>query len=180
MSPRKVTCPTCGQSDLVEKASTLYLLGAERKSSSEQSSVPQPAVLDHLSPAELRGLGRRLAPPSSPKQGLTRPVHPDLVVFVFSLVLPIFLYGIYTSQPGALLGIVPLLLAMYGLYFWQRRRIVERFDAQQQARRAEDQRVRRAIQRWMGLYYCLEDDGVFLPGDKEITPADQMMGRLMR
>jgi len=178
MAPKTITCPACGQQATVEKASTLYLLGIERRSVGDSPAL-QPALLAQLSPAERRTLARRLAPPASPKQAFTRPLHPDLVVVAFSLVLPVFLYGIVTSQPEALTVAVPVLAIFYGLYFWQRKRIVPRFEAGLSQRTAQDERIRRAIQRWMRLYYCLEDDGVFLPGDPQVTPADQMLGRLL-
>ncbi len=186
MAPKTITCPACGQQATVEKASTLYLLGIDpqaaakaAQAAAKDSPAPQPAVLEQLSAGEQRALARRLAPPSSPQQALTRPVHPDLVVVAFSLVLPVFLYGILTSQPEALAVVAPVLLLFYGLYFWRRKSILQRFNAGLQQRKAEDERVRRAIQRWMRLYYCLDDDAVFLPGDTQVTPADQMLGKLL-
>ena len=36
------------------------------------------------------------------------------------------------------------------------------------------------FERWMKLYYCARDDGVFEPGSEALTPADQTPGYLLR
>jgi hypothetical protein len=101
-----------------------------------------------------------------------------MVVVAFSLITPIFLYGIFNSQRVLLLPAVGVLLVFYGLYFWQRKKLIDRFEKEQAARQAAAGRIQRGIERWMRLYYCAREDGVFEPGSRQLTPVDQMMGYL--
>jgi len=183
-----VVCPICGQAGQVEKVSAIYLKGIELKLPSQRARQQDAAgapfaksgTLAGMPPADLRELSKRLSPPASQREAPTRPLHPDLVVLVFSLAAPIFLYGIITSQ-SMLLPLVLLVLAgFYGFYFWKRKTMVARFEAQQFARRAAMERILRGIERWMRLYYCSQDDGVFEPGSDEFIPADQISGYLLR
>jgi hypothetical protein len=109
-----------------------------------------------------------------------RPIHPDMVVIALSLIAPVFLYGILTSQRSMFLPVLAVLAVFYGFYFWKRKTMIARFEAQQALRQAADQRVKRGIERWMKLYYCARDDGVFEPGSNELVPADQIAGYLNR
>jgi hypothetical protein len=177
--PKKVVCPVCSQADQVEKASTLYLIGIGLNQADSQEQVPNPELRRKPTPHE-RALSRRLAPPSSSRQVNMRLVHPDTVVVGFSLIAPIFLYGILTSQPGMFVPLLILLAAIYGLYLWKRKTIIARFEEQQASRQAADERIKRGIARWMKLYYCARDDGVFVPGGDELIPADQIAGYLYR
>ncbi len=176
---KKVNCPVCGQSDQVEKASTLYFIGIgldqarSQDQTSNQDSKRKPT-------ASQRALSRRLAPPASGKQTTMRPIHPDMVVVAFSLVAPIFLFGILRNQPAMLLPVLVILATFYGFYFWKRKTMVARFEGQQASRQAADERVKRGVERWMKLYYCARDDGVFEPGDDELVPADLITGYLYR
>lgn len=180
-------CPQCGQSDQVEKVSTIYILGIEKKwgshnpspSGSEGDSPAPSALLNEMSAEDLQALSRRLSPPATQKSVPIRPIHPDLMVFTFSLAAPIFLYGIMSSQPGSLWIVLPVLVGFYVFYFWKRKQMIARFQAQQAAQRLADERVQRGIQRWMNLYYCARDDGIFEVGSPAITPADQMNGYLL-
>jgi hypothetical protein len=177
----RVKCPVCGQVDPVEKVSTVYLvgIGLNRQVKSGAPDAPEIEFSLDMPDAELRRVARRLAPPASTRKIPTRPLHPDLIVITFSLVIPIFLYGIFTSQASSLLPVLVILTGLYGLYFWKRKGIVARFENRQATQRAADERVKFAIERWMKLYYCAQDDGVFLPGG-ELVPADQLMEYLLR
>jgi hypothetical protein len=183
-----VSCPQCGQADQVEKVSSLYVYGIEKKwgrrrSDPSQNRTPsssRSAFLEEMPEAELLTLSRRLAPPAAKKESGLQPIHPDLIVLAFSLVAPIFLYGILTSQSGGLVYVLPLLAAFYGFYFWKRRELITKFQAQQDARQAAKVQVKHGLQRWMSLYYCARDDGVFKPGAGELTPADQLAGFLLK
>jgi hypothetical protein len=177
--PKKVNCPVCGQSDQVEKASTLYLIGIGLNQARSQEQASNPDLKRKPSPSQ-RALSRRLAPPASGKQVTMRPIHPDMVVAAFSLIAPVFLYGILTSQPGMFLPMLAILAVFYGFYFWKRKTMISRFEGQQASRQAADERVKRGIERWMKLYYCARDDGVFEPGNDELVPADQIAGYLYR
>lgn len=182
---KNVFCPACGKADRVEKVSTIYVLGIglNRLPSDEQAQlkgkITDPTLVS-LPSSGLRALGKRLAPPSSGRPGTFRPIHPDMVVITFSLIVPIFLYGILTSQPGMTFPVVVLLATVYGIYFWKRRAIISKFTRQQQTRQAEAERIKQGIARWMKLYYCSRDDGVFEPGSKELVPADQIVTSILR
>ena len=181
----KVNCPACGQSDQVEKVSNIYVLGIEqRRRLSKSQTQPEigetsqnPPALSRNKSFPWRELSRRLAPPASGKQ-VTRPIHPDLVVLTFSLTVPIFIYGIISSQPVMLLPMLLLLVLSYGLYFWKRAATVAKFERQRLAQQASADRIKRGIEIWMKLYYCAREDIVFELGKDRYAPADQMNGYL--
>ena len=180
----KVICPGCRQADRVEKVSTIYMLGiglarGTNGSASPERPITDPTLLAMPAP-QFRLLGKRLAPPSSGKPAVIKPIHPDMVVLTFSVVAPIFLYGIYTTQPGALLPVALIVAALYGAYFWKRKTVIASFDRQVQTRQADEDKIKRGIARWMKLYYCSRDDGVFEKGEHELFPADQIAGCLFR
>ena len=187
MKDHAFVCPTCQQIDLVEKVSTVYVMGLEMRrkkrgvsSKSNDQKVSSEASLNGpASHFDFPALSRRLAPPAGGKE-MTRPIHPDLMVLAFSLVLPIFLFGILSSQPGLLLPVLLILAGGYAIYFWQRKRVIARFEYQQSVRQTDARRVQQGIERWMKLYYCARDDGVFEPGTGTLVPADQMMGYLLQ
>jgi hypothetical protein len=126
-----------------------------------------------LQKGELAGLRRLLAPPSGNRQ-VTRPIHPDLLVVVFSGVLPVFLLGIARSQAGLLLPVLLVLAICYGLYFWRRKMLIARFERQKQDQEEAKRRVERAIGRWMRTYYCARDGVVFSAGMSAWAPVEQM------
>jgi hypothetical protein len=180
-----IICPECGSGDRVEKVSAIYVTGleAKRKPAAAQEHGQggtrlNPALSD-IPAAELTRLSRRLAPPAGEKQTL-RSVHPDLAVLVFSLVALIFLYGMLTSQQGMLIPALALLTVGYAIYFWKRKGLMEKFEYQRTEQRDAAKVIRRGIERWMRLYYCVRDDGVFTPGDEHLTPADQISGYLFQ
>ena len=134
----------------------------------------QAAFLETLTPTEIEALSKRLTPPASRTEAFSRPIHPDQVVLVFSLIAPVFLYGVWQSQPASLWLMLVILAAFYGFYFWRRKGIVERFETRQRTQKSSDARVRQAVERWMRLYYCARDESVFDPRDGESAPVDQM------
>ena len=181
-------CPQCGQADQVEKVSIIYVRGIEVKYNRKKAVPPdgveipsrRSQLVDNMPKDELIELARRLAPPAAQKGAPTRAIHPDHVVLALSMVAPIFLYGILTSQISGLFIVLPLLAGFYAFYFWQRKRLIAKFTATQQAQKAAEQRIHTGIQRWMKLYYCARDDGLFEPGARAVTPADQLAGLLFR
>jgi hypothetical protein len=170
-------CPACRQNDEVEKVSTLYIAGiGVRKKRQAQAT----ALDKLLSPQEIAALSQRLTPPASGKQVLTRPIHPDQALIAFSVVAPIFVYGIFTSQRAMLLPVLLLLAGFYGVYIWLRGALLRRYQQEQASRQASAERVKRGLKLWMGLYYCLRDDAVFELRAKETTPLDFLPGLLNR
>ena len=180
---KNITCPVCGTDDHVDKVSTIYLtgIGLNRRTSSDppliEGGLINPELRD-MPAANLKALSRRLAPPSSRTQVPIRPIHPDLVVLALGLITPIFLFGIITSQAEMLLLVLAILAGFYGVYFWKRKLMIARFQHQQKIRLEAEERIKRGIDRWMRLYYCAQDDGVFKSGDKELIPADLIAGYL--
>jgi hypothetical protein len=172
--PSLVTCPLCGQSDQVEKVSTIYMSGIADKRSPEIRRATQ------MPTQKLRLLSQVLAPPSSGKSAPVRPVHPDTVLIVFSCILPIFLFGILKQQPVTLVPVLLVLACLYGLYFYKRQAIIAKFEREQDSQTQAQARIERGIKTWMKLYYCDRDEGVFLPGKDELVPVDQMTSYLMQ
>jgi hypothetical protein len=177
---KSITCPACGKADQVEKVSKLYITGLEMKRGSVGGQVEMGEKAVSSPVASSYALSRRLAPPSSPKRAPTRPIHPDLVVITFSAILPVFLYGIYDSQRPVFWPMLAILFLLYGVYFWKRKVIVARFEQQEKERQGKEERIRRGVSRWMKLYYCNRDDGVFEAGVDEFVPIDFMPGYLLR
>jgi hypothetical protein len=184
-------CPACGQSDQVCKVSLLYVYGLQRKKAASKAqsaeygrgtagNTSMPPVVLQMDDSTLQALSSRLKPPASGKELPIRPVHPDLVVLAFSLVAPLFLYQILTSQPGMILPILIMLAGFYGFYLWKRTTILAKFKRQVENRRQVEGQVRRGIERWMTLYYCAREDSVFKPGSDQIIPADEMLGYLLQ
>ena len=177
MMNKAISCPQCGQTSRVEKVSTIYLVGIGLKSqatNSDTSRPPEKFKLVDLPEPELRNLARRLKPPASTRRLNSRPLHPDLIVITFSLVIPVFLFGIYNSQIATLAPVLVFLALMYGVYLWKRKAIILRFETRQSAQHAADERVRQGIEGWMKLYYCADDDIVFAPGSVEFLPSEQI------
>jgi hypothetical protein len=178
-SVQPIVCPVCGLSAPVVKVSTLYIAGIREKRSADQDALfPDGTPPANLTAQDLHALSRKLAPPSSGKSALTRPLHPDLIVLVFSVVAPFFLAGIVSQQAGLLLPILVLLLLSYGVYFYKRKDAIAKFLQDKQRRQDERARIERGIQVWMKLYYCFQDEGIFLPGQNEMTPVEEMLNYL--
>jgi hypothetical protein len=181
-----VVCPNCGNEHRIEKVSTIYISGIDAsrlawlaKSGEDTKGTPSP-ILTEIPTPELRQLSRKLEPPSSGKSQTLRSVHPDLVVLAFSAILPVFLAGIAADQRGLLFPTVGIILLFYALYGFRRKSLVARYEREKEARTNETRRVQRAIGRWMNLYYCFVDDGVFEKGKDDWTPADQMAELLLK
>ncbi len=175
---KQIVCPACGQADQVEKVSTLYLLGIGLKPPLSTGEAAPAVDTTGISFAS-RDLSRKLAPPATSKQAPTRPLHPDMVVLTFSLIMPVLLYGVYTSQTVLLLPLLVVLAIAYGLYFWKRISILAKYERLQAERQAKEERIQRGVGRWMKLYYCARDDGIFEPGSDELIPVDFLPGYLV-
>jgi len=183
-----MNCPACRQADQVEKVSTIYVRGIEVKwragktgpPNSDEASPKRSKLMDAMPANDLQALTRRLAPPAAKKEAPMRAIHPDMMVLGFSLVAPIFLYGMWTSQRPVLPVVIAILVCAYALYFWQRKAILARFQRNQASRQSAEERARRGVERWMSLYYCHRDDGVFPAHSGQLIPTDQMPGYLFR
>jgi len=173
-------CPLCGSNQAVSKVSAIYIAGLQAQKPVAEPAGRPPVKVRGLSADLLPALSRRIAPPASRKQAQLRLVHPDLIVAAFSLIAPVFLAGIYRSQPRMFYPVLLGLAVIYALFFWQRKGIRARFERQVISERSQQERIRRGIQRWMNLYYCADDDVVFEPGGAPPLPADQIHGYLFQ
>lgn len=133
-----------------------------------------------LADKELALLVKQLSPPSSGKSDAIRPIHPDWVIAAFTAILPVFLFGIYKSQPAGLVPVLFILVIFYGLYFLRRGALITRYTNEQIKRQAETKRIEKAIQEWMRLYYCSRDKGIFIPGQDLLIPVEEMIPYLMK
>lgn len=181
MPETRIVCPICGQSDLVDKVSAIYMegLGAARLPGSNRPSKTPPGRLTHVSADQVYSLSKQLAPPSTGRDRTIRPLHPDLAFIGLTIILPVFLTGIWNSQHSIFFPILGILAVIYFLYFLARKRLISRFDKEKAARLAEQERIRKGIQRWMELYYCSRDEGFFRPRDITLTPVDQLYQYLL-
>jgi len=185
MSSNKIICPVCGQSDQVEKVSTIYLEGIRvnrlrfSKNSEGVSLPPSRQRLLKIPVQDLYSLSRKLAPPSSRKTMPTRPLHPDMVVIVFSGIVPIFLFGILNQQRSLFIPALIILVCFYGLYFYKREAVIAKYEHEKATKQEAQTRIERGIESWMRLYYCARDEGVFLPDERELIPVDRMIGYLL-
>lgn len=183
-----IMCPDCGKSEHVAKVSAVYISGVElklrrAKKLSEQdveALEDAPTFAKEASKEELIQLSTRLSPPSSGKRSTFRPIHPDWAVAALSMLAPIFIINMIASQSNVILPALIVLAGFYGFYFWKRAGLIENYQTMLQSQKTEEQRVRGAIERWLMLYYCFNDDCVFMPSDQAGTPADQIAGRIFR
>ena len=126
-----------------------------------------------LLPGMLAALNAKIAPPASRKQVSTRPLHPDMVLGAFCLISTVFIYGILTTQPGMMAVAAPFLIGLAVFYLWQRKKLVARYHTMITSQRESEERVRRAIERWLWLRCCARDKVVFHPGH-EAVPLERM------
>lgn len=182
-------CPKCNQADLVDKVSKIYMTAMERKYGARAriKLLPEDGgdssrliIESQIGVQRLYLLAKKLIPPSSGKKTIIRLIHPDMVVIVFSLIAPFFIYQIATSQLNILPLTVLVLVGFYIFFFLQRKRLIAKFEAQKLAQKTAEERIQRGIKRWMQLYYCARDDIVFNPLDSEFVPIDLVNGYLMK
>jgi hypothetical protein len=161
----------------VEKVSTLYLTGIGLRDKAGDGQAPHIEVKPKPgSPA----LSKKLVPPASKQAAFSRPVQPDLAMLAFSAILPVFLFGIWNSQRTLLLPVLGILVIFYGLFFWQRKKLLVRYQQNVAARLASEERIKKGIGLWMKMYYCAEDEVVFEPGKGEPVSIDLLPGFLMQ
>lgn len=178
-------CPACAQSDQVEKVSTLYMdaIGAGRLPEigrGRAAATTNGGRLAGIPDREQRKLVRRLGPPSSGRKSLTRLIHPDQMVLSFSVMILLFVGLMLRSQPQLLWPVGGILILFYLLYLWRRPRIIERYEREVLSLNDNYRRTEAAVGVWMRLYYCGRDDGVFIPGENELVPLDEMGDFLYR
>ena len=144
-----------------------------------QRSASDHAVLmavfgrEPVSPAEIQQITRQFGPPQG-RATMLRPVHPDLVVGLLSVMALVFLVNTFAASRisfWAILGIWLVFLVGYGL---TRRPILSRHQAGLDAAQEEKNGVQDAVERWMRLYFCTSDGCIFDPQRGDSLPLDGM------
>ena len=180
-------CSCCGQSDKTYKISLLYLEASARLNQKETANQPElNGLLDDLYPPlesanlnaqVLPDLIRAFAPPAGEKR-VTRRIHPDGLVVGFSLMALLMLYQIAADQSESLPFAVIVMSTALLAYLLLRKPLVQRHVEQTQQEQEEHRRIEQATERWMQLYFCSRDKGVFIPGKDQLVPLEQMSNYL--
>jgi hypothetical protein len=156
MQKSKITCPKCGSSEQTVKVSTLFLEGTENRVNVDA-----------------------FAPPSGKRQ-ITRPVHPDMIVIVFGIVSLLILFQIFQTQKLAFVPAAAIFM-MAGLsYLVFRKKILEKYERNQDAIKLENQAIEKAVGEWMKLYFCAKDRIVFIPGEKKSVALEDIKTLIMK
>ncbi len=177
------TCPHCGQADKVYKVSLLYLESTARLNQRQAENQPElDGLLTDLLPANsnattqahlLSRFLRSFTPPSGEKR-ITRRIHPDTMVICFALFSLLVIYRIATTQPSQLPAILVLVCVSLMAYILARKSVLRRYQDRVRQEQEENARIESAIARWMRLYFCSRDQGVFDPQQNEFVPLEQM------
>jgi len=183
MENSPVICPHCRQSDKIYKVSQLYLEGTARIN--HQDTVDQQKLnnlIGELAPGEtnsiaitqlLNRLIKIIAPPEGSKQ-MSRRIHPDSVVLFFGLLMLVILYQVAVTQPGQLPVLAIILGAGMLAYILARRTVVQRYADHLRREQEENNRVEHAVGKWMRLYFCSRDQGVFNPDTGQYTSTENL------
>jgi hypothetical protein len=173
-------CPACGLNDQVNKVSTLYIRGLEaRKQQPPPGEGESVLQMEGLTPTRLHQLSRQLTPPSATRNRLARNLHPDLMTAGFSILLIFLLYQIWLTQRPVFWVFALAYLLFLGWYAWKRTALIAKYRRQVDATTADDKKIQRGIGRWMKLYYCTRDQGIFEPGNDRLFPLDEMQAYLL-
>jgi hypothetical protein len=184
MSEKSPACPHCGQPDQVIKVNRIYMESISSSPLTDESVIPR--VLNwpaDKKPTSFRTLEEQrflkyFKPPST-KPSLTRTVSPDQVVFAFSILSIFFLYQIYRTQPEMFLPMIAVLASFYLVYLLGRKRIIGKYQVQKSTEFNQSKKYEAAVGRWMQLYYCIRDNGVFDPRQDRWIALEEMDSYLM-
>ena len=141
-----------------------------------------PAEKNELAPDNrLKGLQKLLMPPQPPgdKQGFGRVMHPDLQVIFFGIMILIVVIQLLRADPSAAPFAVGSILIAALVYVFVRPRAIrlyERNKKEAAAYRLFEQKMTR----WLMLYCCIKDNGLFVKGDPQVVSFDQMQDLLQK
>jgi hypothetical protein len=188
MIEKKYICPICSKSESTFKVSDIYIQGLLRLRNGDKAEAP---IIDELQkeiPEERRDklkgsrYYRELMESFAPPQGegkITRAINPDLIAFFTGLFGLYFLYQIFTTQYFAFWYVVAFIIIAYAAYFYFRKQIFIKFNAQKMEESGSKGTIEKAVGYWMKLYYCSKDNVVFSSSIKEGIPISQMRSYLM-
>lgn len=176
-----VVCPICAASDKTFKVSTIYIEALEGFKKGSELKILAQIVDDQnllsatgiLKTQTLRSVVSSFGPPSGGKQ-IIRPVSPNLVMMAFSLIAIFFLIQIYTTQREMFIPILILVAIVYLGYAIFYKQIYAKYTRQIQSNINIKTSYEAAIGKWMRLYYCARDDGVFDPVENQMVPLQSM------
>jgi hypothetical protein len=174
--PEIPDCPVCHSPEPVVKVSQVYISGITNPADrSEQDRARLEAVFGkgNFSAAETRQITHLFGPPSGRKQG-TRPIHPDMYMFVLAAVTVVFLLNTYSKQQ-TFFGIILFISVIFGVvYFFTRNKAVARFSKRLEEGEAEKLAVDRAVGEWMKVYYCCNDGCLFDPSREDTASLEEL------
>jgi hypothetical protein len=183
MTAKKFTCPVCGCEEKTFKVSDIYIQSLVRLKQGDGAEAPIIDLLQQEIPIERRDklkgsrYYRQLMESFAPPQGestATRAINPDWVAFAMLLISLFFLYQIFTTQYGAFWYMVAMTVIAFGAFFFFRRRLQTRYQAQKNEENSQSGLVEKAVGQWMKLYYCAADNVVFGLKKDESVSIDQM------
>jgi hypothetical protein len=184
MVEKTPTCPHCEKSDQVIKVNRIYMESISNQPLTDESIIPR--VLnwpENKKSTSFRTLAeqhflKNFKPPSN-QPTVVRPVSPDQVVLLFSVVAVFILYQIFQTQPVYLPVSIGVLIVFYAVYFLGRKRILQKFQVQNDTDGSTARKYENAVGRWMSLYYCIRDNGVFDPKQKNWVQLEDLDRYLM-
>jgi hypothetical protein len=186
MIEKSIECPVCGLADKTFKVSEIYIEALGGIKNGETGRVLPQIVNDQsqlVAPGKIKAQAFRsvvsnFSPPSGGRQ-VMRQVHPNYIIAGFTLIAIFFLIQIYTTQPELFLPILILVFVFYTGYGIFRKSIYAKYNKQILENIAVRQTYEAAIGKWMHLYYCARDNGVFDPKEDRLIPLQAMDSYLL-
>ncbi|MCE1253612.1 MAG: hypothetical protein LWX83_08710 [Anaerolineae bacterium] len=185
MDKDEIICPVCGRSQNIYKVSQIYLesltifdknsphpIFDEMFGEAGKDLYPLPSRYGH-------DFTRTFSPPSGRAEWF-RPIHPDIFIFVFTVLIAFFLYSIYAQQPSIVYPFLIILGVAFIVYFAFRKKLVSRYQAEVAEGKNSFVSVDLAVARWMKLYYCAKEGLVFDPETKTSAALDEMKKYLLK
>lgn len=169
-------CPLCHAEKGVYKVSQVYVAGitrAENRSMDDRQILVAVYGKDLLSASEIHQAAQQFGPPSGRSQ-VIRPVYPDLIAGLFSVVALIFLLNTFWVARPAFWAILALWLASLAVYATTRTLVLKRYHGFVTKVLGDSKAVELSVGKWMKVYYCIADGCVFMPEREDTAPLSQL------
>jgi hypothetical protein len=184
MPENSPACPECGKTESVIKVNKIYVESLSSKPDGKDCVIahvlhwPEDKAADSKKTyAEVTFL-KYFNPPAG-KTIVTRQVHPDMYVGIFSILVIALLYQIHQQQRNVFFIALGIVVVFYIVYFAGRKYILGKYQHRHDEEVAAGKKTESAIGRWMKMYYCCEDGIVFNPEKNISIPLDQMRAKLL-
>ena len=195
MPESRIVCPKCGRADAVRKVTSIVLEGTVTTDMSGlgvTTSEHGGELVGMMGSATSRSvLAARLAPPVKPASafgygwvGVFLFSRIGLGLFTLALILAMvacsfpILVGTYRENPALvlvpILGVTIFVVLLLRWIVVSLVREVHKIRNDRAGYPAEVETWEHAFERWKELYYCLRDDGVFLPDHAALVSSAQM------